>query len=446
MSRDDLKRRIETAKLAVTDKYAICRVAAKRLREAHGEMRGADEKLGTRFGARAKNVYAAAENEFNTALKEFSSFVARYDALVDEVMALYDEIAADDSRGAHKIYAEAEKFESQQSFQRERLFESVSGIEGVVRDKNEQKDRTPWQKNEPKHKDMPIDEPHEGEYYVNKAPRAYAHSAREGAPQFYRAPEPQYYPHHTEVSVMPMSIDISNIVEDAVAAAMEKFKRAFDKRADRYIDSIEPTPCKEIRENGENVEASGENDGKDALSDVISKVSSISSDMQALASQYEALASSKEDAFAAMQKVNDIQRSTARELQGALAKQKVMSQDQAALSTEQAALAERLKANLENHKLLLDVAAEISDMQKTISEAQEALKTSMQELLASQKALIATHQSIIAANQKAASTSQDITERQAELNRIQRNVMAEHKHLFKKYKPSTKESDQTESE
>lgn len=433
MSREDLKRRIETAKLSVTDKYAICRVAAKRLREAHSEMRGADEKLGGRLGARAKNVYAAAEAEYRSAVKEFSSFVARYDALVDEVMALYDELAAEDARGAHKIYAEAEKFEDQQSFQRERLFESLSGIEGISRDKNEAKDTTPCQKNESNCEESPIDE--HREHYVNRAPHAYAHP--HGEPHYYRAPEPPYYPMHPQVSVAPMSIDISEIVQDAVAAAMEKFKRAFEKRADGFIESIEPTPCKEKQEIAENAE-SLQNTGAatEELSNIVSRVRDISSDMASLSSQYEALASSKEEAFAAMQKVNDIQRTTARELQGALAKQKVMSQDQAALSTEQAALAEQLKANLENHKLLLDVAAEISDMQKTISEAQEALKISMQELLASQKALISGHQAIIAANQKAAQASADITEKQAELNQLQRKVISEHKHLAKKYKPT----------
>lgn len=438
MSREDLKRRIETAKLSVTDKYAICRVAAKRLREAHVEMRAADERLGGKLGARAKNVYAAAEAEFKTALKEFSSFVARYDALVDEVMALYDELAAEDARGAHKIYAEAEKFEGQQSFQRERLFESLSGIEGIPADKNEAKDRTPWQKNESNREESLMDE--HREHYVNRAPRAYT-QPRDEAPQYYRAPEPPYYPAHQQVSLAPMSIDISEIVQDAVAAAMEKFKRAFEKRADSYIASIEPIPCKEKQEIAENAENSQiEGEVTEELSNIVKRVRDISTDMASLSSQYEALASSKEEAFSAMQKVNDIQRTTARELQGALAKQKVMSQDQAALSTEQAALAEQLKANLENHKLLLDVAAEISDMQKTISDAQEALKISMQELLASQKALISGHQAIIAANQKAAQASADITEKQAELNQLQRKVMSEHKHLAKKYKPAAKDS------
>jgi len=456
MGSEDLRRRIEATKSKANDKYAICRVAARKLASAHRDMAEAEERRDAKNNSRSAAAHAVAENAFKSAMREYASFVSLYDSLVTEVLDLYDALIAEEgARVAKRIQAEAEKFENQQSFQRARLQELVDGISGIeaaigeAKQANKATRRPSYNREEPA---IQREEPQHESYNIPKTQPVYTQpqSTPYGAPYYPPMQQDYYRPYPPQgYSIAPASIDISAIVEDAVASAMEKFKAAFDKRADAFIENM---PEQEApSEQGDSPElavalcneiAESEATVIEKLTALMEKMKGLTAELTELGAAYLELSNVKTDAVEAERRINDMQRSLAREIQGVQAKQKVLNQDQAALSAEQTVLAEEQRASLENHKLLLGGVAEISDMQKTVKEAQDAIDSSMRELLTSQKSMISTHQSIIAANAKAAELSREITERQAELTAIQKNAMAEHKHLARKYKPREKRSNE----
>lgn len=473
---DSLKGRIEAGKITVNDKYAVCKVAAKRLAMAHKALFEAEERKNEKNTSKAIAAYTLAEAGLNAAINEYASLVLLYEDLVESVLVLYDELMSESgAKAAKKLHSEAEKFENAQNYNKMKLAESVSSIKGVdealaearrgaeaARPSKSQptmaketvseqgfEEKRSFEREEPsrnasrEHSEQSQREPRR-ESHVHHTPHAYAqpHSVPYTVP-YYMPPHDYYYrpyPPQPSVNIAPASIDISEIVEDAVASAMEKFKSAFARRADRFIENI-PTENAEADEKTVTPALSStatELEGQvlesesaivEKLSTLMESIKTLTAEMTELGAAYIELASAQRDAVDAQRRVNDMQRALSRELQGVQANQKVINQDQAAVSGEQAALSEQQKASVENQKLVTAAQGELADMQKNVISAQAALEESMRELIATQKGIIQSHQSIIGSSARTVELQRELTERQSELNSLQKSAMSEHKQL-----------------
>ena len=206
---ESLKKKIEVAKRAVRDKYAICRNSARKLVSAHEALISAEEKkeeLGTR---KAHSKYLEAEHKYNLAKDNYKADLLRYDESIRETDEAYDElISMESAKDSKKTSREADRFDKAQANLRSKLELMVESIGESIEARN-----------------SPVFEEKE-EHIVREQPTGYA---KESSP---------YNAGFAGVGIAPMSIDISHIVEEAVSVAMEKFKAAFIKEADEFVENL----------------------------------------------------------------------------------------------------------------------------------------------------------------------------------------------------------------
>ena len=396
-----LKNKIEASKSAVRKKYGKCKVAARNLKAAYEAMIEAEHKKEIAGTSKSIAKHAKAEIAFNAAKKEYVSSIELYDALVGEVLSLYNELISSESgKGVRKTRAQSEKFEINECSMRDKLSQTVAGIEALESDIADDI-----------RKSRPLNEPlkERAEEKEIKEERP-AHAPRERAdmpPQYH----PYYIPpHHAydnmyrpypptpyqPVGVAPASIDITPIVEDAVKAAMEKFKAAFAKSADEFTDGLEAAPASDGVSADvcsaalvmENEIAEGEREIVEKLSGLIENIKSVSEEMIKLGAAYIEIAGIQRDALESQKQVNDMQRSLSRELQGVKTHQKLINQEQAEVSRAQAALIEEQKANAENQKLLVTAAEELRELQRELAEKQAEVAELQKAAMAENKQML----------------------------------------------------------
>ncbi len=453
-SSETIRRRIEAGKSTVKDKYAVSKVAARRLSGAHSALIEAEEMRELKNTSKSVTRCAVAENTLLSAKKEFVSFVSLYTSFVADVLSLYDElIAAEDAKGAKKARVEAEKFERRESYLKDALYDMVKDVEGISEMTFEPKRNAAYRDNtETKQEGAPSpdvqSEARENTYQA----QGYQVPPQYHQPHYYQPYHDPYRP-HPPVNIAPTTIDISRIVEDAVASALEKFKVVFNRRADEFVSEY-PLPAPQAiapNVSGAVAQMEGEIAANEAeiaekLGGIVEGLTAVSKSMTELGASYMALTNAEQDAVLAQRKINEMQRTLSREIQGVQAKQKVINQDQAGISAEQAAVISEGKANIENQKLIMAEQAETVEMQKALLEAQSALDQTVKELIASQKAIIANQQAIIAASAKTAELQRELGERQAELHATQKAIMSEHKQLARKIKPKAEAKKPQEKE
>ena len=446
---ETVRGRIEAAKNNVRDKYAVSKVAARRVAQAHAALIEAEEAKELKNNQKSITRCAVAENNLASAKKEFVSFVSLYTSLVSDVISLYEELAITESpKVARKVRAEAEKFEARENSLKDALYDIVRDVEGIFEMAFERKRNFEYEEDT---------QPEREERYMREEER-YMRDEERREPQYQRPsyreypPFDYYQPHyepyrpypHQPVNIAPTTIDISHIVEEAVASAMEKFKAVFSKRADEFakengwaeVSQSAPRASRAIVEM-ENEIAENEAEIAEKLKSIVENLKTVSQSMTELGVSYMALANAEGDAVEAQRKINDMQRALTREIQGVQANQKVIMGEQRAVAEEQAALIAEEKANVENQKLVCQEQSEAVEMQKALIAAQNALDASIKEIIASQKSIISNQQSIMTANAKNMELQRELSERQAELHMVQKSIMSEHKQLARKVKAKT---------
>ncbi len=404
-SNEALKNKIEASKSAVREKYGKCKGAARKLKALYEAMIEAEQQKEITGTSKSIAKHAKAEIAFNAAKKEYVSSIELYDALVGEVLSLYNELISSESgKGAKKTRAQSEKFEINECSMRDKLSQTVAGIEDLESDIADDI-RKPRPLNEPlkeraEEKEIKEERP-------PHAPRERADMRQDMPPQY----QPYYIPpHHAydnmyrpypptpyqQGGVAPASIDITPIVEDAVKAAMEKFKAAFAKSADEFTDGIEAAPASDGVSADvcsaalvmENEIAEGEREIVEKLSGLIENIKSVSEEMIKLGAAYIEIAGLQRDALESQKQVNDMQRSLSRELQGVKTHQKLINQEQAEVSRAQAALIEEQKANAENQKLLVTAAEELRELQRELAEKQAEVAELQKAAMAENKQML----------------------------------------------------------
>lgn len=423
---ETLKSKIGAAKITVKEKYSTAKNSAKKLALAYDAMLDAEERKDTKNSAKTLAKFAVAENGYMAAIKEYKSVLSLYDSLVEDVIGLYEElIAIEKPKALKRARAEAEKFERQEKFKRDKILGKVSGI-----------------------KDISTEDP---EFYGKEEKRNPSVEADYEKAQPKEEPIRQY---SQGVSIAPMSIDISSIVEEAVSAAMEKFKAAFAKKADSFIAQMPVVSGERANSNAPSgavaeIEEKVLEDEKviiGKLSALTENLKTLSNEITELGAAYMQLANKQQDAAEMQRKINDMQRAVSREIQGVQANQKVINQDQAALSGEQAFVLESEKANLENQKLLNASQESVAEMQKTVIETQSAIEESMREVMNSQKDIIALQQTVINGNAKNIELQRALAEKQSEVTNLQKTVMSEHKQLARSQRAVNNKNKQKSAE
>ena len=232
---EGIRRKIDAAKATLKEKYSVCKIAARRLSGAYARLVDAEAKLDLKPTSRLMARHAIQETQYNVALKEYFSCAELYSALVEDVLALYNEYyITEDGRAAKKIKSESVKFEAQQYRLKQKIADGAKDVAEAIGAFDKAPEKNP-----------PVDTARDAEQTADEpmaaSPRQSEKTCSYGAIGGAYSPSPMdmYRPYMPQgVNIAPMSIDISGIVSDAVASAMEKFKLAFDKQANAYIDSM----------------------------------------------------------------------------------------------------------------------------------------------------------------------------------------------------------------
>ena len=465
MANDKIRQRIEEAKLLADSKFAIAKVAARKLLEASEELSLAEEYRDAKGNSKAAAKHAIAEGAYSECLKDFISFFMVYEKRVEGVLSLYDElIATEDLKDTKKIRVEAERYVANQNYLKDSIWTSLGSISGVSEaydaavlahnQMNEEAQSLEQQTSEAEEIDLEevaetvptveAEPPHVAEPRITEEQKQSQAPQQNqqfpyGAPAYmpYGAYNPYYQPQN--VAIAPASIDISPIIEDAVNTAMKKFKVVLDRHADELSEAASSaivTTDKIVKSEAEIAEAEAAIASK--LSELMSGLKKLADELTLVADSCEKLIETEKDVAERQRRVNDMQRTLVREMQGVQANQKVILGEQSALVDAQASLAELQSANAENHKLIISAEGEVLDMQKSLLEAQNSISESMREVINSHKSIVSAEQAIIAANTKNIEHQRELSQKQSELSSLQKSIMSEHKALARKVQAQNK--------
>ena len=301
---------------------------------------------------------------------------------------------------------------------------------------------------------------HRGRSYaeINIPPQT-AYYAPQPAPQmmyYYPAPAPAPAP-APQVNVAPVNLDISGIIESAVSSAMEKFNEVLSEKLSNIsvpmpnvtFDNTPSENAKEQKTESENrvgledhgivkelceKVAEDEKYLSDKLSELISKLKELSDSAAELGAQYIEIAAKQKEAIELQRRINDMQRTTVRELEGVQVNQKVIFQDQMAVAEEQTVVFEQQKAAVERQKSIIETQKNVDSEQGELLSMQSQMDEKHKETIRLQKELINAHQSVITASQKTIELQKALSDKQAEVTRFQKSVISEHKQVARSQK------------
>lgn len=461
-----LKTKIERTKVAVKESTCACKSAAKALADAHRKYVSAEELLNRKNSQKNLRGFALARDVYDAALKEYLQIFGTYYNLVEEVLTAYDSLILEDRRKASKFRGEAEKYEEQQNRVKANLagvLKNVNGIEEALTDflskssdKNENAEES---KDAPALNEEQVEEAiaeavgdngkkenYQAQPYDNARFGVYypPHYAYQPPHYFdpYRAPAPR------GVDIAPVNIDITPMIEDAVAVAMEKFKIAIAKEIDSSLPKVpscdvapveastpeaeekkdEAAPVSHISAVEEGI-FEDEKFVSEKLVSLVSGLKELMTEISSIGAVFMNIANQQKDIAELQRKINDMQRALTRELQGVQVNQKVIAQDQVAVAEEQALVLEEQKANLEAQKLISAAQKDMAQMQSAVIETQNALEDAMRGVIRSQKDIISQQQALINGSAKNAELQKDLAEKQAELNAMQKEIASQHKQI-----------------
>ena len=242
--------------------------------------------------------------------------------------------------------------------------------------------------------------------------------------------------------VAPVQIDVSGIVERAVAATMKKLTDVIDKKLEDYAASHTAAP----------VIASASADGVakvaeleahifedeqflvDKLTAMVDKLSGLTHSIADLTAAYMEISAKQAEVSELQKKTSDTQRHTLREQEGIQVNQRIIAQDQIALAKDQALLRDQQKANTERQAAIVEAQKAMEETQKVVVETQSTLEEAMKSVMQTQKEIIAAQQSIINGNTKNADLQSEISAKQAEALALQREALSAQKQLLRDQK------------
>ena len=264
---------------------------------------------------------------------------------------------------------------------------------------------------------------------------AYAQPAY--APAYAPAPAPAYAP----PAYTQTKIDVTPIVEKAIASAMDKFTVALEKRLATYMENYDlKIPAPQGGANNSEVAAvegailEEEQFLLEKLTAMVDNIKTLTAQVAELSAAYAEIASKSADANELQKQTNDMQRRTLREQQGIQVSQRVISQDQIAVAQSQAALNDQQKAVADRQQALTETQAAMEETQRVVAENQATLEESMKSVMQAQKDIIAAQQALMAGNTKNAETQAEMAAKQAETLALQKEALSSQKQVLKDQK------------
>ncbi len=244
------------------------------------------------------------------------------------------------------------------------------------------------------------------------------------------------------VSLAPVTIDISEIVERSVSAAVDKLSAKLNKKIEEYIDGLVlpvplniscvpeasaiPAPCdgdeSDVKESVEIAKESTES-AKDSapdedlsqaeapapaaaqvdavlppasvsaseldarVTDSVGSIARILDELERLSAACLAIAEGQQKLAQMQKQTNDVQRHTMREQKGVQVSQRLVSSEQVELAADQAVIADRqTKLNAE-YKALSEMQSATEEAQRAISDAQHELLSAVKKLSRKQRSM-----------------------------------------------------------
>jgi hypothetical protein len=254
------------------------------------------------------------------------------------------------------------------------------------------------------------------------------------------------------VNVAPVTIDVTPIVERAIAATIQKLSVGMERKIAEYISglNIPKAPataavvnCGDVNDAVKNAGANVEL-GKQVLEEekyIFDKLTAMCEQLKGLlvgiadmSAAYMEIAAKQKEISELQKQTNDMQRHTMREQQGVQVNQRLVNKDQVELVAEQTLLVENQKAAIEKQQVVTEAQNSLAETQKAVIETQGALETAMKTVMQSQKDIIVTQQTIIAGNAKNSEAQKALIARQEEITLAQKEAATAQKQALKEQK------------
>ena len=448
---------IKETQKKVNYELGLYKMAAKSVRDAARDFQSADIAYAKKGSVRNSAIYEETKAVLIESASSYKIAGARVAATIDSINEAYAEIS-ELSQNPLKARMDCEKYNTAITQSIQNIQAMIEGVEIEDAPKEEEMNDNKNPAVEPEEVTPVQEAPAYNTYNPAYAQPAYAQPAY--MPPAYMPPAympPAYqapaYPYSYDPTpkVAPVSIDVSAIVEKAIAATMDKFSATLDKRIESFMENYQiniPAPA----ENGANPAVVSRTYGADEIAALegsiledeqflIDKLTAMMENLKTLTAQvaelsaaYAEIVSKSADMGELQKQTNDMQRRTLREQQGIQVSQRVIAQDQITVAQEQTALAEQQKSIQENQQALTDAQQAMGEAQKMVIDNQITLEESVKEVMQSQKDIITAQQTVIAGNNKNAELQAEITSRQAETLQVQKEALAAQKQVLREQK------------
>ena len=445
----DLKLFITETQKKVNYELGLYKAAAKAVSAAARNFQNAEVAYSKKSSVKNSYNYEEAKTQLLDNAGSYKRMGAQVAATVDAINDAYAQLT-EVSLDPAKVRMEADKYNLWVS---ENVKEIQSMIEGVEIEDAPKTEEEEEMANERKNtyegtNEAPANEvpayaaaqqpayaPAYGQPYAPAYAPAYGQPYAPAYAQPY-APAPAYAP----PAYTQTKIDVTPIVEKAIAAAMDKFSQALDKKIESYMENYD---LKLPVANGVNNEEVAAVEGAildeeqfllDKLTAMVDNIKALMTQVAELTAAYNEIASKSADANELQKQTNDMQRRTLREQQGIQVSQRVISQDQIAVAQSQTALAEQQKLAMERQQALTDAQAAMEETQRVLAENQATLEESMKTVMQAQKDIISAQQALMAGNAKNAETQAEMAARQAETLALQKEALTSQKQVLKDQK------------
>ncbi len=445
----DLQLFIRETQKKVSYEIGLYKTLAKSVNEAARDFQNADIAYSKKPSVRNSSIYEETKAHLLESAGSYKRAGAQIAATVDSINEAYAEWMQV-AQNAVKVKMDLEKYNSTITESIRNIQAMIEGVEIEDAPKEEEKMIENNNTYEP-NQEAPAQESasaytYNGATYAPPAYAApayphpaYAHPAY-AQPAYVQPPYPGYG--YEAPKVAPVSIDVSAIVEKAIAATMNKFSEALDKRIATYMENYElnlPAQSGKTYGAGEiaAVEATILEDEQfllDKLTAMMESIKALTAQVAELSAAYAEIASKSADANELQKQTNDMQRRTLREQQGIQVSQRVISQDQISVAQNQTALAEQQKVVQERQQAITEAQAAMEETQRVVAENQATLEESMKTVMQSQKDIIAAQQALMAGNTKNAEAQAEMAARQAETLALQKEALTSQKQVLRDQK------------
>ena len=424
-----LRKELEEKKLILDEKYAIAEVAARKVVERYKELLVAEENRDLKNGSKEIARHEVAEDAFRLSVKEYFRFADIYTSLAEEVLSLYEVLIDTDCvKGAKKARGEAKRFEERENYRKSRLSDIVSRVSGVneayadyVAEGKSQESST----DEAINFEDATDEPNDDAFSTDRAE------------SYLQTDEPKQ-----NAPVSAVNVDVTRIVESAVASAMDKFNAVLEARTNQIMKEGANNSAPQTSDTSESENIFKLHSGlvdleleiAAKLSVLTEKLKNLSEDLIKIGVTCIELSNTQKEVAKTQKETSDMQLALLQSAENTMEKQKLMTAEYSSVAAEQAELFESQKANSEAQASLGESQAELEKMQKSILEAHTALAEATCEIFESQKQITEMQKTVMSAQTKNLEQQRALTEKQAEISEMQKAAFLEHKQIKKKLK------------